>query len=420
MSPALRQTTLTPAQEAKPIPAWMNPTLWRVYPRVGGEPPHKAPWSPLPRVPVRSFIDKGQGIDGRPHNIWLEANSETPGKMETFANWASKEGAAVYVIPGTVAEAGHAKAADVLQMQALVVDLDTGDIAAKRAHLEAHLGAPTMVVQSGGITPEGQQKCHIWWKLTEPAEGSDVARACRLRGDIAAKVGGDMHFRSAHQPIRVAGSVYYKNNLKGRIITADAMHTQRTTSEAVCGRGGDYVLALKGNQGTLFEDVTLYLNDPEAADSCMSFQSVDADHGRIETRSAVISDDIDWLQERHHWPGLKAIGKVTCMREIGGKQTSQTRYFLLSAALEPARFLEATRSHWRIENSLHWVLDVTMNEDQARNRSGNGPENLALLRRMALNLARTEPTKGSMRGKIKKAGWSDDFLLDMIRAAVQV
>lgn len=165
-------------------------------------------------IPVRSFIDKGQGIDGRPHNIWLEANEATPDKMATFANWASREGAAVYVIPGTVSEAGQAKAADVSQMQALVVDLDTGDIAAKRAHLEAHLGAPTMVVRSGGITPEGQQKCHVWWKLTEPAEGSDVARACRLRGDIAAKVGGDMHFRSAHQPIRVPGSVYYKNNLK--------------------------------------------------------------------------------------------------------------------------------------------------------------------------------------------------------------
>ncbi len=165
-------------------------------------------------IPVRSFIDKGQGIDGRPHNIWLEANEHAPDKMTTFANWASREGAAVYVIPGTVDEAGQAKAADVQQMQALVVDLDTGDIAAKRAHLEAHLGAPTMVVQSGGITPEGQQKCHIWWRLTEPAEGSDVARVCRLRGDIAAKVGGDMHFRSAHQPIRVAGSVYYKNSLK--------------------------------------------------------------------------------------------------------------------------------------------------------------------------------------------------------------
>lgn len=168
-------------------------------------------------IPVRSFIDKGQGIDGRPHNIWIEASGAVTEKMATFANWASREGAAVYVIPGTVAAAGQAKAAEVLQMQAVVVDIDNGDIAAKRAHLERHLGPPNMVVESGGITAEGQRKAHVWWKLTEPAEGSDIARVTRLRGDIAAKVGGDMHFRSAHQPIRVAGSVYYKNNLKTQV-----------------------------------------------------------------------------------------------------------------------------------------------------------------------------------------------------------
>ena len=168
-------------------------------------------------IPVRSFIDKGQGIDGRPHNIWIEACDNTTDKMATFANWAAREGAAVYVIPGTVATSGQAKAADILQMQTVVVDIDTGDIAAKRAHLERHLGPPTMVVESGGITPEGQRKAHVWWKLTEPAEGSDIARVTRLRGDIAAKVGGDMHFRSAHQPIRVAGSVYYKNSLKTQV-----------------------------------------------------------------------------------------------------------------------------------------------------------------------------------------------------------
>jgi predicted transposase YbfD/YdcC len=209
-------------------------------------------------------------------------------------------------------------------------------------------------------------------------------------------------------------------DVKGRIITADAMHTQRSTAKAVCARGGDYVLALKGNQGTLFEDVRLYLNDLALMVNCQSFQSVDAGHGRIETRTALISTDIDWLQERHDWPGLSAIGKVSATRETGGKQTRQSRYFLLSRPLTPERFLEVTRSHWRIENSLHWVLDVTMNEDQARNRTGNGAENLALLRRMALNLARTAPAKGSMRGKIKKAGWCDDFMLDMIRAAIQV
>lgn len=168
-------------------------------------------------IPVRSFIDKGQGIDGRPHNIWIEAEAGVAGKMATFATWASREGAAVYVIPGTVAAVGQAKAAEILQMQTVVVDIDSGDIAAKRAHLERHLGPPTMVVESGGVTAEGQRKAHVWWKLTEPAEGSDIARVTRLRGDIAAKVGGDMHFRSAHQPIRVAGSVYYKNNLKTQV-----------------------------------------------------------------------------------------------------------------------------------------------------------------------------------------------------------
>ncbi len=209
-------------------------------------------------------------------------------------------------------------------------------------------------------------------------------------------------------------------DVKGRIITADAMHTQRATAEAVGNRGGDYVLALKGNQAKLFQDAKLYLDDPENTNKCQSFQSVGAGHGRIETRTAVVSNDIGWLQERHNWPGLSAIGKVIATRETGGKQTRHSRYFLLSLPLEAARFLEVTRSHWRIENSLHWVLDVTMNEDQARNRTGNGAENLALLRRMALNLARTESTKGSMRGKIKKAGWSDDFMLDMIRAAIHV
>lgn len=177
-------------------------------------------------IPVRSFIDKGQGFDGRPHNIWIDAGENITDKMTTFSNWAAREGAAVYVIPGTVAEQGQAKAADILQMQAVVVDIDTGDIASKRAHLERHLGSPTMVVESGGVTPEGQRKAHVWWKLTEPAEGSDIARVTRIRGDIAAKVGGDMHFRSAHQPIRVAGSVYYKNSLKTQVRIV-ALHADR-------------------------------------------------------------------------------------------------------------------------------------------------------------------------------------------------
>jgi hypothetical protein len=165
-------------------------------------------------IPVRGFVDKGQGKDGKPHNVWIEADASAPEKLATFATWAWREGAAVYVIPGTVAEPGQAKSADVLQMQAVVVDLDAGDIAAKLDHLVRHLGRPTLVIESGGRTPEGGLKLHLWWKLTEPAEGADLSRLCRLRGDIALKVGGDTHFRSAHQPIRVAGSVYHKGGFQ--------------------------------------------------------------------------------------------------------------------------------------------------------------------------------------------------------------
>jgi predicted transposase YbfD/YdcC len=210
-------------------------------------------------------------------------------------------------------------------------------------------------------------------------------------------------------------------DIKGRIVTADAMHTQRSTSETIVKAGGDYVLALKGNQGAIHEDVKLFFNDDEQIKLCDMAQTIDADHGRIETRIAHITDDIEWLKESYDWPGLCAIGKVTGLRETpDGKTSKHTRYYLLSTALPAERFLSAVRAHWSIENSLHWVLDVTMNEDVLRNRTENGPENLALMRRIALNIARQEPSKGSVRGKIKQAAWSVEFTLDMIRAAVKV
>ena len=122
-------------------------------------------------IPVRGFVDKGQGSDGKPNNIWIEADASAFDKLKTFATWAWREGAALYVIPGTVAEQGQARAHEVLQMQAVVVDLDAGDILAKLAHLVRHLGTPTLVVESGGRTPEGAIKLHVWWKLTEAADG---------------------------------------------------------------------------------------------------------------------------------------------------------------------------------------------------------------------------------------------------------
>lgn len=136
-----------------------------------------------------------------------------------------------------------------------------------------------------------------------------------------------------------------------------------------------------------------------------------------ETRAAIVAHDVAWLQEGHRWPGLAAVGKITATREIGGKSSTASRYYLLSAKLSAECFLETVRAHWQIENSLHWVLDVTMNEDQARSRKDHGPENLARLRRFALNLVRTNTSKGSARSKLEQAGWNDSFLLEMTQNA---
>ena len=206
--------------------------------------------------------------------------------------------------------------------------------------------------------------------------------------------------------------------LEGSIVTVDALNCQRAIAERVIGQGADYVLALKGNQGTLFDDVRLFLDDPRTP--LAGAGATDGGHGRIEHRQAGLTGDIAWLQAQHAWPGLRAIGKITARREIvGGKTTLETRYYLLSTVLSPERFNQVVRRHWDIENGLHWVLDVVLNEDRARNRKDHGPENLALLRRLALNLAQLEPSKGSTRGKLKRAGWDDAFLAQLLAQFAQ-
>jgi len=202
-------------------------------------------------------------------------------------------------------------------------------------------------------------------------------------------------------------------SLKGRIVTADALNCQRAIAAKVVARGGDYVLALKGNQGSLHNDVRTFLDDA-ARPIEASHTTVDGDHGRIETRTSLVSSDIGWLQEQHAWPGLKAIGKVVRTRETGTQTSIETAYYLLSTALSAARFGEVARAHWGVENSLHWVLDVTMNEDQARNCKDHGPQNIALLRRLALNLAKLESSKDSMKGKLYHAALSEAFLTRLL------
>ena len=143
---------------------------------------------------------------------------------------------------------------------------------------------------------------------------------------------------------------------------------------------------------------------------CHAEPTVDADHGRIETRTDTVSTNIGWLQQDHRWPGPAAIGKMVRIRETATK----TAYHLLSTALSGERFNEVVREHCGVENRLHWRLDVVMNEDQHRNRLGHGPNNLAVLRHMALNVMQKEPSKGSLRGKFKRAGWDDAYLTKIL------
>ena len=202
-------------------------------------------------------------------------------------------------------------------------------------------------------------------------------------------------------------------SLKGTIVTADALNCQRAIAQQIVDQGADYVLALKGNQGTLHDDVSLYLDDP-VHEATPVARSVDADHGRIETRTALVSTDIGWLQESHHWPGLAAVGKVTRIRETAAKTTTETAYYLLSAPLSAERFNDAVRQHWGVENRLHWRLDVVMNEDQDRTRMGNGPQNLAILRHMALNVMQKDGSKEAVRGKFQRAGWDNAYLARLL------
>jgi predicted transposase YbfD/YdcC len=201
--------------------------------------------------------------------------------------------------------------------------------------------------------------------------------------------------------------------LKGTIVTADALNCQRAIAEQIVAQKGDYALALKGNQGTLLDDVVLLLDDPELKASTAA-PVVEADHGRIETRTATVSAEIGWLQKQHQWPGLKAIGKVVRVRDMAEKTTTETAYYLLSRVLSPERFNQVARQHRGIENSLHWRLDVVMNEDHDRTRIGHGPHNLAVLRHMAINAMQKEGSKGSLRGKFKRAGWDDGFLYRLL------
>ena len=217
--------------------------------------------------------------------------------------------------------------------------------------------------------------------------------------------------------IRALPALLEMLSLEGTLVTADALHTQRAASELIIGKGGNYVLTLKANQKELHKDAKEWLEDPEAQKEMLSYQHVGCGHGRIETRTATVSHDVGWLQDLHRWPGLEAVGKVEAARETEGQTKTETRYYIMSRKMSSEELLKAVRNRWAIENSLHWVLDVQMGEDDLRNRMGHGPENLAAVRKIAPDIIRLMDDKLSIRRRFRWAAQMPEYRLKLIRRA---
>src|ERR1035437_2850197 len=208
--------------------------------------------------------------------------------------------------------------------------------------------------------------------------------------------------------------------IEGAIVTIDAMGCQRDIAQKILDKKADYVLALKGNQGLLREDVELFAAEQKAkgfADTEISRDTtVGGDHGRIETRTTTVVHDVHWLQQRHDWPGLKAVVVVESSREISGKTEQETRFYLTSLVMAAALLGPVVRSNWAIENSLHWVMDMTFRDDECRVRTDHAPANFTTIKHMAHNLLRTASSKDSLRLRRKIAAWDDDFLATLVAA----
>jgi predicted transposase YbfD/YdcC len=201
--------------------------------------------------------------------------------------------------------------------------------------------------------------------------------------------------------------------LKGCIVTLDAMGCQRAIAEQIRAQGGDYVLGLKGNQSTLQESVEDFFATAVAGDFAAVahdfHEEIDKDHGRLEVRRYWITEDLRTLPDNPLWAGLRSIGLVERRCTVGDTESVERRYFINSIPAHAKTFAHAVRGHWGVENRLHWRLDVIFREDASRIRKGNAPAIMTAIRHLALNLLEHEPAKLRLSQKRRKAAWNDDY-----------
>lgn len=209
--------------------------------------------------------------------------------------------------------------------------------------------------------------------------------------------------------------------LRGCLVSIDAMGCQTEIAKVIISQGADYVLALKGNQGNLHTDVTQLFTSAQAQEfkniEHQFYSTVEKGHGRVETRRYWMMGNTEFLLGAENWVGLKSIGLVESQRKINGTVTIEQRYYLLSIESDVQRFAQAVRSHWSIENQLHWILDVGFAEDASQGCQGYSAENLAVVRHVGINLlSRDKKSKVGVKTRRLKAGWDDNYLKDVLSA----